>query len=47
MLYQNEMLKHWLGMPQIFITSSEKELGKNEILDFVEETSLSFKEILD
>mgnify|MGYP001950279225 CR=1 FL=1 len=45
--YQNEMLKHWAGMPEIFITSSEKEQGKDEIFDFVEETNPSFKEILD
>ena len=43
--YQNEMLKRWAGMPQIFITSSEKEQGKEEIFDFVEETNFLFKEV--
>lgn len=43
--YQNEMLKHWAGMPLHFVSSSEKEMGKEEILDFVEETNLLFKEV--
>lgn len=45
--YQNEMLKQWAGMPQFFITSSEKEEGKEEILGFVEETNLLFKKVSD
>ena len=34
--YKQEMLKVWEEMPQTFLTSSEKSLGKQEILDFID-----------
>ncbi len=34
--YKAEMLKTWEEMPQSFVTSSEKHLGKEEILQFIE-----------
>lgn len=34
--YTNELLKNWEELPPIFITSSEKSTGRDEILDFIE-----------
>lgn len=34
--YKNELLKNWEELPPIFITSSEKSTGRDEILDFIE-----------
>ena len=34
--YQEKMLETWEELPPIFISSSEKKLGKDEILDFIE-----------
>jgi len=33
--YSTEMLKVWEEMPQVFITSSEKHEGKEELLEFI------------
>lgn len=35
-LFEREMLKTWENVPEIFITSSEKQLGKEEVLEFIE-----------
>ncbi len=35
--YKKELLKHWEELPQIFITSSEKATGRDEILDYIEQ----------
>lgn len=40
--YCKQMLKTWQELPQHFITSSEKGIGAEEILDFVEETNKLF-----
>lgn len=37
--YKNELLKHWEELPPIFITSSEKGRGRDEVLDFIEQTN--------
>lgn len=34
--YKKELLKNWEELPPIFITSSEKSTGRDEILDFIE-----------
>ncbi len=39
---QNELLKYWNSLPQQFTTSSEKHIGREEILDFIEELSNKF-----
>ncbi|MCX6222504.1 MAG: ribosome biogenesis GTP-binding protein YihA/YsxC [Bacteroidia bacterium] len=36
--YHEEMFKSWEELPQIFITSSEKGTGREELLDFIEGT---------
>ncbi len=35
--YQKELLKTWAEIPPIFITSAEKNLGREEILESIEE----------
>lgn len=41
--YKNEMLKQWEVLPDIFITSSENRIGRNDILDFIENINKSVK----
>lgn len=36
-VYQEEMLKTWEELPQIFVTSAEKVTGRDELLDFMED----------
>jgi GTP-binding protein len=35
-LYKTKMLESWETLPEIFITSSETKLGREEILAFIE-----------
>jgi len=37
--YKNELLKSWEELPDIFLTSSEKNIGKDEIISFIEKTN--------
>lgn len=41
--YKKEMLKTWEALPELFVTSSEQRLGKNEILNFIERLNKSAK----
>lgn len=41
-LFRNEMLQKWEALPPFFITSSEKKKGRDEILNFIEETNKIF-----
>lgn len=41
--YKEEMGKHWDELPQCFYTSAEKQNGKKELLDFIEESNTLFK----
>lgn len=41
--YKEELLKTWEELPAIFETSSEKKLGKAEILDYIESINKSLK----
>ncbi|MDE7381434.1 MAG: ribosome biogenesis GTP-binding protein YihA/YsxC [Muribaculaceae bacterium] len=34
--YKNTLLKNWEELPPIFVTSSEKRTGKDELLDYIE-----------
>lgn len=34
--FKNELLKNWDELPHIFVTSSEKNVGKEEVLAFIE-----------
>ncbi|MDA9663602.1 ribosome biogenesis GTP-binding protein YihA/YsxC [bacterium] len=40
--YKLEMLKNWESLPEIFITSSEKRTGTNEILEFIDKYNQDF-----
>lgn len=40
--YTEEMLKHWHKMPPVFITSSETKEGREELLNFFEQTNSLF-----
>ena len=44
--YRNEMLKNWEYLPEIFITSSEKKKGLDNILKFIETHNKLFDPIL-
>ena len=37
-VYKEQMLQNWEEMPKYFITSSEKSIGKTELLGFIKET---------
>lgn len=37
--YKKEMLKVWEELPTMFSTSSEKEMGKENVLQFIDETN--------
>ena len=41
--YKKEMLKEWEALPDIFITSAEHKIGRNEILDFIGKINNSVK----
>jgi GTP-binding protein len=40
--FKKALLKTWEELPLLFITSSEKKIGGEEILDFIEETNKDF-----
>jgi len=40
--YKKFLLKYWEELPRIFITSSEKKIGRDDILEFIEETNKVF-----
>jgi GTP-binding protein len=37
--YKKEMLKSWEELPPVFITSSESKLGKENLLNYIEEVN--------
>ncbi len=39
----DEMMKEWESLPPVFITSSQTGKGKEDILDFIEDTNRLFK----
>jgi GTP-binding protein len=41
--YKKEILKQWEELPKYFITSSEKRVGREDLLKFIEETNKLFK----
>jgi GTP-binding protein len=42
--FLNEMRKTWQFLPQHFVTSAVKNLGKDKMLEFIEKTNKEFKE---
>lgn len=43
--YKQQMLKQWEELPKYFLTSAEKKIGREEILNFIEETNKVFKKV--
>ena len=41
--YKRKLQEEWEELPPIFITSSEKRTGKDEILDYIEEINKGLK----
>ena len=41
--YKKELLKSWIELPQIFLSSATKKKGKEDILTFIENTNELFK----
>ena len=44
-IYLEELQKSWSTLPKIFFTSSLKKIGRKSILDFIEETNASLKNL--
>ncbi|MBO7594518.1 MAG: YihA family ribosome biogenesis GTP-binding protein, partial [Salinivirgaceae bacterium] len=38
-IYKQQLLEDWEELPPCFVTSSEKREGRDEILDFIDETN--------
>ncbi|WP_300434081.1 ribosome biogenesis GTP-binding protein YihA/YsxC [Christiangramia sp.] len=41
--YKNEMLESWVQMPEYFITSASAGMGKDEVLDYIENINEQLK----
>src|ERR1051325_6464922 len=41
--FKNELLKTWEELPPVFITSAETNAGRDEVLNYIEETNKIFK----
>ena len=44
--YKTRLLQDWEELPQIFITSSETKLGREEILDYIEQQNTELEKYL-
>lgn len=42
--YKKELLKEWEELPPVFITSSEKRTGRDEVLGYIEATNKSLRQ---
>lgn len=45
--YTNELKLNWSELPPIFLTSSEKGLGRNEILEYIDTINKEIHEVCD
>ncbi len=43
-MYEEEMQKFWEEIPHCFYTSAEKKEGRKELLDFIAESNLTYKQ---
>ena len=41
--YETQLLRSWSEVPNYFLTSSEKKIGRDELLSFIEETNKVFR----
>lgn len=44
--YKKRLLEDWEELPRVFVTSSESKLGREEILDFIEQQNLELEAYL-
>ena len=44
--YKQRLMEDWEELPPVFITSSESKLGREEILDFIEQQNLELEKYL-
>lgn len=44
--YKQRLLQDWEELPQVFITSSESKLGREEILDYIEQQNAELEKYL-
>lgn len=42
-VYKEKILERWEELPQLFITSAEKKLGRDAVLDFIESVNSDFR----
>ena len=42
-VYRNEMLKQWEELPPVFITSSQSKLGRESVLNYLDEVLTAFR----
>ncbi len=43
-VYKDEMLKKWEELPEIFVTSARLRTGREDVLDFIEQTNIALEE---
>lgn len=43
--YKQHLLKDWEELPPIFVTSSEKHVGRDEVLDYIEQQNQELEEL--
>jgi GTP-binding protein len=43
-VYKDRILQEWEELPQLFLTSAEKKLGKNSVLEFIENVNQEYRE---
>ena len=44
-IYKDRLAEEWEELPPIFITSSEKEIGKDDVLNYIESLNEEVKEV--
>ena len=43
--YKKRLLEDWEELPPIFVTSSEKQMGRDEVLDYIEQQNNVIEEL--
>ena len=44
--YKKRLLEDWEELPPVFVTSSETKMGRDEILDFIEQQNIELDNYL-
>jgi GTP-binding protein len=45
--FKAKLLEEWEELPPIFITSSEKKMGRDEILDYIEQQNAEVANLMN